>query len=147
MQSHVFLAATERIAFELLLTLDGNRGNALQVGAALIELPYKTTVDTPLRIAHWEGGHLFVPESLAGAGFKTRLLDLLIVALREDNAHRILVTLRDQFPGRRDEIARDARLNLIGFYKSRNFLVKATEVPGVLAELYLDLAIEAKERS
>jgi hypothetical protein len=143
MQFHVSVDATKKTAFELLLTLEANGGNALQVGIALVHFPDKATDSASLHLAHWEGSHLFVPESLAGAGFKTRLLDLLIVALRKDNVQRMLVTLRDQFPGRRDETARDARLNLIGFYKSRNFLVRANEVPGVLAELYLDLAVKA----
>ncbi len=126
----------EATVFEYMLDLEDR---VLQVGLAFANLCGEVVNAETCSVARWEGDHLFVPHSLRGAGINSRLLDRLIEEMKRSKVRRIYVTLRDGFPGRRDEAAREARLELIGFYKSRNFVLQPGESSGILAELYLDL--------
>jgi hypothetical protein len=129
-----------KTVFQLVLRLEeGPPERLLQVALAFVTVKDEQVEGHVRRVARWQGYDLFVPDALAGSGFKTRLLDGLIKAMREEGVNQICVDLLDEFPGRRDEAAREARLNLIGFYKSRNFGITPTEYKESFAELYLEL--------
>jgi hypothetical protein len=113
---------TDRIIYEYLLQLDGNSTSPpLQVGVALLRVREVEADGDKQMLAHWRAADFFVPESLSGSGIHSRFLDRLIAEL-SGNVAWIWVTLHEEFSGRRDEAARRARLDIIGFYKSRQFV-------------------------
>lgn len=126
--------------YEYTLNLEEAGGAAvpLQVGIALVRLAREAIQGRPRLVARWEGQNLFVPESLSGAGLKSRFLDRLLWQMKGMKVAQIVVTLRDEFPGRRDEASRQLRLAVMGFYKSRGFEVHSTSAEDIFAEMRLD---------
>lgn len=131
---------TGKTIFEYLLHLDDKAGyQPLQVGLAFVEISQETVGGTSCPVAHWRGDHFIVPDTLAGAGVKSRFLDRLIVEMKNRFMSWIKVTHCEELSHRRDEAARQVRLELIGLYKSRGFVAHSIDDPRVFAEMHLKL--------
>lgn len=83
-------------------------------------------------VASWEGQNFFVPPMLSGAGIKSRFLDRILDECKR-LAVSIVVHVPDPFPGQLHPTARQTRLQLIDFYRSRNFTLDSKAKDGFFA--------------